>query len=184
VILVAIIAMLVFAAATMGYFFTRSRLWESAALLLVAFTLFRPGFWLDMIEPPFNNVNPVEIVEKVATLPANANLRIDVEGTSLEGDEVKKSVMLPLGPKASGEDRLYNAGIAVRNEDGRIFIDDVVFGGAAEKVGLDFDFEITAIKLQAERIAKEIFFLPAFLLLGLIIFIQRRRHRNFAKSTA
>tara|TARA_R110002051_G_scaffold264088_1_gene323998 strand:- start:107 stop:2788 length:2682 start_codon:yes stop_codon:yes gene_type:complete len=184
VILVVIIAMLVFAAATMGYFFTRSRLWESAALLLVAFTLFRPGFWLDMIEPPFNNVNPVEIVEKVATLPANANLRIDVEGTSLEGDEVKKSVMLPLGPKASGEDRLYNAGIAVRNEDGRIFIDDVVFGGAAEKVGLDFDFEITAIKLQAERIAKEIFFLPAFLLLGLIIFIQRRRHRNFAKSTA
>jgi hypothetical protein len=184
VIAVAIIAMLVFAAATMGYFFTRSRLWESAALLLVAFTLFRPGFWLDMVEPAYDNVNPTEIVEKVATLPANANLRIDVEGTSLEGDEVKKSVMLPLGPQASGEDRLYNAGIAVRNEDGRIYIDDVVFGGPAEKVGLDFDFEITAIKLQADRMPKEVFFLPAFLLLGLIIFIQRRRHRHTATGTA
>ncbi len=182
VIVVAIIAMLVFAAATMGYFFTRSRLWESAALLLIAFTLFRPGFWLDLVEPPYNNVNPAEIVEKVATLPANANLRLDVEGISLEGDEVKKSVMLPLGPKASGEDRLYNAGIAVRNEDGRIYVDDVVFGGPAEKVGIDFDYEITAIKLEAERMPKEVFFAPAFLLLGLIIFLQRRRHRPDAKA--
>jgi TRAP-type uncharacterized transport system fused permease subunit len=33
-------------------FLTKSRIWETAALLLVAFTLFRPGFWWDMIYPP------------------------------------------------------------------------------------------------------------------------------------
>ncbi|MEZ7815606.1 MAG: DUF3394 domain-containing protein, partial [Burkholderiaceae bacterium] len=38
----ALVAMLVFAAATQGYFVVRSKLWESAALLLVTFTLFRP----------------------------------------------------------------------------------------------------------------------------------------------
>ncbi|AJD53184.1 TRAP transporter, 4TM/12TM fusion protein [Thalassospira xiamenensis M-5 = DSM 17429] len=177
VIFVAIVAMLVFAAATMGYFFTRSKLWESAALLLIAFTLFRPGFWLDLLEPPYENLPATEIVEKAADMPANTSILLDVEGISLEGDEVSKSVMLPLGPEASGEDRLYNAGIAVRNEDGKVFIDDLVFGGPAEKAGLDFDFEITAIKIEADRMPKEVFFIPAFVLLGGIIVLQRRRRR-------
>ena len=44
VIVSATIAMLLFAAATQGYWLVRSRWWESIALLLVAFTLFRPGF--------------------------------------------------------------------------------------------------------------------------------------------
>ncbi len=177
VIVVSIIAMLVFAAGTMGYFFTRSKLWESAALLLIAFTLFRPGFWLDLLEPPYENLPATEIVEKAADMPANTSILLDVEGISLEGDEVTKSVMLPLGPTASGEDRLYNAGIAVRTEDGKVFIDDLVFGGPAEKAGLDFDFEITAIKIEADRMPKEVFFIPAFLLLGGIIVLQRRRRR-------
>jgi TRAP-type uncharacterized transport system fused permease subunit len=177
VIFVAIVAMLVFAAATMGYFFTRSKLWESAALLLIAFTLFRPGFWLDLLEPPYENLPATEIVEKAADMPANTSILLDVEGISLEGDEVSKSVMLPLGPEASGEDRLYNAGIAVRNEDGKVFIDDLVFGGPAEKAGLDFEFEITAIKIEADRMPKEVFFIPAFILLGGIIVLQRRRRR-------
>jgi TRAP-type uncharacterized transport system fused permease subunit len=45
---IAIVAMLVFAAATQGYFLVRSRWYESIALLLVTFTLFRPasgGTW-------------------------------------------------------------------------------------------------------------------------------------------
>ena len=85
--------------------------------------------------------------------------------------------MLPLGPEASGEDRLYNAGLSVRDENGKIFIDDLVFGGPAEKAGLDFDFEITEIKVEASRMPKEVFYIPAFLLLGGIIVLQRRRRR-------
>jgi TRAP-type uncharacterized transport system fused permease subunit len=41
--------MLIFAAATQGYFLTRSRIYESVLLLLIAFTLFRPGFWMDKV---------------------------------------------------------------------------------------------------------------------------------------
>jgi TRAP transporter 4TM/12TM fusion protein len=178
VIIVSTIAMLVFAAATQGYFFARSKLWESAALLLIAFTLFRPGFWLDMIAPPYENLPATTIVEDAANMPANSSILLDVEGISIEGDEVSKSVMLPLGPEGSGEDRLYNAGIAIRDEDGRIYIDDLVFAGPAEKAGLDFDFEITAVKVEADRPAKEVFFIPAFLLLGGIIVLQRRRKRS------
>jgi len=42
--IVAVIAMMLFAAATQGYFLARSKWYESIALLLVALTLFRPGF--------------------------------------------------------------------------------------------------------------------------------------------
>ena len=49
----AVVAMLVFAAATQGYFLVRSRWWETIALLLITFTLFRPGYWWDMVYPPY-----------------------------------------------------------------------------------------------------------------------------------
>ncbi|MCF8175579.1 MAG: TRAP transporter permease, partial [Burkholderiaceae bacterium] len=42
----AILANLMFAAATQGWFITRNKIWEAALLLLVTFTLFRPGYWM------------------------------------------------------------------------------------------------------------------------------------------
>src|SRR5690606_28078852 len=46
-IVTAILASLTFAAATQGWFVTRNKLWEAGLLMLVAFSLFRPGFWMD-----------------------------------------------------------------------------------------------------------------------------------------
>src|SRR5690606_30971208 len=53
-IFIAIVAMLVFAAATQGYFLTKTRWYETVALLVVCLTLFRPGLWMDMVAPPFD----------------------------------------------------------------------------------------------------------------------------------
>jgi TRAP-type uncharacterized transport system fused permease subunit len=63
-----VIAMMLFAAATQGYFFVRSRWWETVALLLIAFTLFRPGFWLDQVQPPSSVV-----VSRCLRITANAS---------------------------------------------------------------------------------------------------------------
>jgi TRAP-type uncharacterized transport system fused permease subunit len=62
----AVVAMLAFAAGTQGYFLTKSRIWETAALLLVAFTLFRPGFFWDMIYAPLIKESPAKIEQMVA----------------------------------------------------------------------------------------------------------------------
>ena len=43
VFIIAVIAMMLFAAATQGYLLARNRIWETGVLLLVAFSLFRPG---------------------------------------------------------------------------------------------------------------------------------------------
>ncbi len=180
----AVIAMLVFAAATMGWFVTRSRLWESAALLLVAFTLFRPGFWWDMIYPPLVEVDPAQIVQAAAEVPDGGSLRLQAEGLSIEGDQVAKTVMLPMGPAGPGDERLANAGLELRQEDGRVLIDGIGFGSAAEKAGLDFDFEITSVLGVNQRPPKELMWPPALLVLGLIIWLQRRRSPTLAPATA
>ena len=55
---IATVAMLIFTAGSQGYFISKSRIWESLALILIAFTLFRPGFWMDMASPPYIETAP------------------------------------------------------------------------------------------------------------------------------
>jgi TRAP transporter 4TM/12TM fusion protein len=174
---VATVAMLSFAAATQGYFIVRSRIWESLALVLVAFTLFRPGFWLDRVQPPFETVPPVQLAEVASGAPAHSELRLKVEGEDLTtGGMVSKTVLLPLGSAGDGVARLAeNAGIEVREEDGKILIDNITFGSPAEQAKLDFDWEITTVELPASRMPKEVFYIPASILLVFIYYLQRRR---------
>lgn len=172
----ATVAMLLFAAGTQGYFLARSRLWESAALLLVAFTLFRPGFWLDMVDPPFQRLEPTRLEEVVRAAPEGAALRLVVEGETIGGREVKRTVLLPLAAAGPGGDVLMDrAGLAVLAEGPIVTVDDVGFGGPAETAGIDFDWRIVAIEMPVERPPKELFYIPGLLLLALVVFAQWRR---------
>lgn len=184
VVATAVLAMLAFAAATQGYFLVRSRIWETAILLLVAFTFFRPGFWWDMVYEPIVSTDAAQIIEIAASSPAGADISIRVAGTTIEGDEVTKVVVLPLGEPGTGTERLAQAGLELRREDGRILVDNLVFGSAAEKSGLDFDFEVLGILQAAERPPKELMFIPAILLYGLVFALQRGRRRRLAVAAA
>ncbi|TDO99430.1 TRAP transporter permease [Marinomonas balearica] len=176
VFIVSLAAMLVFAAGTQGYFFARSKLWESALLILIAFTLFRPGFWLDQVEAPYSHITGSEMMSYIEAHPNTTEVRLSVEGENLEGRWIEKTVNLPLSSMGSAEDRLFKgAGLEVRNEEGRVFIDNMGFGSAAEKQKLDFDWEITGVEIENDRPAKEWFFIPAFLILAWIIIRQRKR---------
>ncbi|MGI9310228.1 MAG: DUF3394 domain-containing protein, partial [bacterium] len=171
-------AMLLFAAATQRYLLVRTTAWETVALLLIAFTLFRPGFWMDMIYSPLAKVPPSEIYRVVEAMPVNAQVRVHVIGETLEGDAVDKVVMLPLGAAGAGAERLANAaGLELREEDGKFLVDNLTFGGAAERQKIDFDWEVADIQRKADRPAKQWFFLPALALLALVATTQRRRRR-------
>ncbi|AFX98943.1 TRAP transporter, 4TM/12TM fusion family protein [Candidatus Endolissoclinum faulkneri L2] len=193
VFIVATGAMLLFAAGTQGYFFAKNRLWEAIALLLVAFTLFRPGFWLDLIEDPFEKIEPVHIVEIANKIPENSDLRLVIKGPKLDGSDsaAYTTIVVPLGADAGGEDRLKNAGILVRIEDGIVKLDEPLqFGNSSNITSRnlsDFDFydkdnpvHICEIHVKASRIPKEIFYIPALLLLWLVISLQRRRTKLLA----
>ncbi len=178
VIIGALIGMLLFAAATQGYWLTRSRAWESAALLLVTFTLFRPGYWWDMVYEPTHVVPPTELAQIATQVPADGKLVMTVAGETIDGDMVEKAVQLPLGPAGDGEARLMEAGLETRVEDGKVFADNVSFGSEAQKAGIDFDWEIKDIRVEAERPPKQLMFVPALALLGLVAMLQLRRRKD------
>jgi TRAP transporter 4TM/12TM fusion protein len=182
-IVTAVAAMLLFAAATQGFFIIRCRKWEVLVLLLIAFTLFRPGFWMDEIYPPLESKSASEIFEIAGAMPEDSQIRIRIVGEDIEGRMVDKTVMLPMGAKASGEDRLMEAGLELRFEDGKTIVDNVVFGSTAERQKIDFDFEIVSVETKADRPPKQLFYIPALAFLALIVMIQRRR-RDRAEPAA
>jgi len=172
----ALVAMLLFAAATQGYFITHSKKWETVALLLITFTLFRPGFFMDMIYDPLVKVDASRIYEVAEEQPENGLLRVHVMGETLEGDIVDKVVMLPVGKTGDGKDRLQiAAGLELREEDGKMFVDNIVFGSAADKQKIDFDWEIVDVQKKADTPNKRWFYIPAILLLILVWKTQASR---------
>ncbi|MBC6407399.1 MAG: TRAP transporter permease [Rhodobacteraceae bacterium] len=184
VFVVALVAMLLFAAGTMNYFLTRSQIWESAVLLLAAFILFQPGFFLNRIQPEFEARPAQELFALAAQERAGASLRVQLVGEDLNGDPVDARYLLPLGAVgADGQSRLQAAaGIGFRQEDGGLYVEDLRFGGPAEQLGIDFDWQVMAVEVAAKRAPKEIFYLPAALLVGAVALGQMRRRRRQTKG--
>jgi len=195
VFVVGVIAMMLFAAATQGYFIARSRIWESLLLLLIAFTLFRPGFWLDRVQPPYEIAPGTELVALAEAQPVGEPLRLEVTGPDFDyPDRVTQITLLAdLGEAGDGETRLANAGLSVLPEEDAMVLEEPFAGTAFFQTLQMFDFYadplvvVENVQLPAERMPKEVFYLPALLLLGLVVLLQRRRQTTpafFGKPAA
>ena len=180
----ATLASLMFAAATQGWFVTRNRLHESLLLLLVTFSLFRPGFWMDMVYPPFEEVAPTELTRLVEAAPKDGKLRVWVEGITLEGKDVTKGVLLSLGEPGKASERLGSMGLTMMTLGDQVQVAAVRFGSPAEKLGLEQGFNLKHIEVNNPgRPDKEWIFIPALMLLALVWFMQRaRRNRESAAA--
>ncbi len=172
---IATVAMLIFAAATQGYFIARSRFYESILLLLVAFTLFRPGFWMDMIVAPYNEVAPAEMVKIADDLPAGTELRLHISGLDDVGNPREFVALLPLAEGKTGQERIANTGLETVAQEDALLVDFVEYGSTAAAVGLSFDQKILGVLAPNSQPWKELMFIPALLLLALIIYVQRKR---------
>jgi len=172
----AIVAMLAFAAGTQGWFLTRNRWYESALLLIVTFTLLRPGFWLDLAVPRYE-VLPAQTLTEQATAapPSSAGLRVRIEGTTLEGKDVSKTVLLRLGEEGDGAQRIAASGLRVMTLPAGVQVMSVELNSPADKAGFEQGFMVTGIETERPRLSKEWLFLPALLVLAAILLIQRRR---------
>ena len=155
---------------------TRSRLWESAVLLLVAFSLLRPGFWWDRIFPAEERAAPQRLEQIAGDLPAGAALTVFARGMNLEGDEIEKRVRLPMGAVKPGGERLSAAGLTLRHTDGRITVDMVEFGSPAFEAGLDLDWSILSVVVETDRPAKQ--WLYPLLVAPLLVVAGSQRRRR------
>ena len=173
--IVATIAMLIFAAATQGFFLVKSRWYESVLLLLVAFTLFRPGFWMDLLHDPYRDTAPAELVQTMGQVEAEAPCACGWKGKMRWASCAASPCCCRCRMGVSGEDRLAKLGIQTYEQDGKILIDTVTFGSQAADLGLEMDQQILSVKAPTERWPKELMWLPGFLLFGAVVWLQRRR---------
>ena len=173
--LIATVAMLIFAAATQGYFLVKSRWYENVLLLLVAFTLFRPGFWMDRLHDPYQESAPTELVRVLGEVEEQSQLRLRVRGEDAVGDPREYALLLPVPAGDSGEQRLEKLGLNLYEEDGKVLVDNVAFGSPAADLGLDFDQQILSVLAPTDRMTKEWMWIPGFMVFALVVWLQRRR---------
>ena len=178
VIVGATIAMLVFAAATQGFWITRTRWYETLALLLIAFTLFRPGFWWDKLYPPYHHFEGEHIISALEKLPDHRQARLWLSGEQLDGKPMTQLISLDAGEQDEGKNRLQAMGIDTVFEDNQLVVDFVAFDSSAQKAGIDFDWVIEKIDIPSNTPPKQMIWIPALLLLMVVYFNQRRRKNN------
>mgnify|MGYP002651883412 CR=1 FL=1 len=181
VFITATFAMLLFAAATQGYFLARSRIYESAALLLVAFTLFVPNVWLNMVQSPYRDVPPVQFEQVVGDVAEGDRIRLLVRGPDFNTGETAETTLVMYAEGATAAERVANSGLLLIPDGDTVRMDEPMFGTTTAEKLADFDFysdtpvELASVQVPNQRMPAQVFYIPALLLLGVVIMLQRRR---------
>jgi len=175
----AVVAMMAFCAAFQGFFFARNRIWETAALLLICFTLFRPNYWLDFIVPPWTTLPASELTRVVDAIPGAGVLRVRVKSSDYTGDDVIRTVRLNLGKSGDIRQRLLEPGVSLAPGTSPV-IASVRPGSEAARLKLKPGDAIESVIVPNPRIDPFVFAIPALLLLAAIAYLQRARRRTLS----
>ncbi|RIA47535.1 TRAP transporter fused permease subunit [Dichotomicrobium thermohalophilum] len=177
IIAVSLIAMLCFTSITFRFMFVKLNWLEIIALALIVVALFRPGFFMDRIYPPYEPLTVQELSEGVKA----DQVRLHVTRETPYGDRFRLYVFQREGDAPLTWSAL---GMSVeQTEDGNIRVTDPGFMSRAENAGVEIGDIITrADRSVAGQPAKELMFIPALLLLALVVAWQRRRLRAQAHT--
>ena len=175
---IATVAMLLFAAGTQGWFLAKNKAWETVLLLLLAFTFFRPGFWMDMISPPSVERSPTELADAFAETPDGEKIQLRINGIDDVGNPRSWVVLLPVNGAGTGPERIESAGLTLRQDGEKVMIDDVAFDSPAKEAGLDWDQEIAVVLQPIDQPSKYLMYIPAIIFLGGLVALQRSRARR------
>ncbi len=183
----AVVGMLLFAAATQGYWFTKNRWPETILLLALTFLMFRPGYVWDRIEPPFENLPGKEIFKVADKMQAGDRLQFVVSGETLEGVERKYTFSLPLADGKTGKERVNETGLQLDDMFGPMEVAMVLPGSnkqveAIKKAGVDSGWIVESVKLERDRLPKQIVLIPVFIAVFLLGWVQIKRKKRLAKK--
>lgn len=170
------LATLIFAAVTMNWFRVKSRLWETALLLVAVVLLFRPDFFMDQVAPEYQRVPAAQVFEVAGKVASDDRVVMVIQGSTIEGRDITKTVALQLGEAGSdGRKRLMEAGLQLVPLGDAVQIGQVKFGTRAAKSGFEQGWDVTAVQVPTDRPTPHWFYLPALLLIGLVWWNQGRR---------
>ena len=184
-----VIAILLFAAATQGYWLVKNRLWETVLMLVVAFMFFRPGYFWDKVDPPYEIISGQELFKVADTMSEGEPIRFVVEGETIEGVERSYTFLLPLADGQTGRERVNNTGLQIDDLFGDMEVAMVLPGISNSRAinkqvesikvaGVDSGWIITSVLKERETRPKQIVYIPAILLIGMVGLVQLRRKRK------
>lgn len=172
------LATLIFAAVTMNWFRVKSRWWETLLLCVAVVLLFRPDFFMDRIQPEYRQVPVAQVYDVARDVPTDDRVVMVIQGITIEGDEVVKTVALQLGDQGpDGRKRLSDAGLQLMPLGDVVQIGQVKFGTRAAKSGFEQGWDVTGVQVPTDRPTPHWFYLPALVLVLLVWWNQGRRTR-------
>ncbi len=186
VVVSSIVGMLLFAAATQGFWLTKNRWWETILLLLVTFLIFRPGYVWDKIQAPYENIPGSEIFVIADKMKTGETLEFSVTGETIEGIERRYTFGLPLAEGSTGKEKLDNTGLKLDDMFGPMEVAMVLPGNnkqveAIKKAGVDSGWVIESVRVKTDRLPKQIILIPVFIFVFFMAWLQIRRKKSLIK---
>jgi len=177
IIITSLIGILVFTAATQGWFVNKMRWYEIVIFLLISLSFLRPDFVLDKFYPKFE-YSPLQINNlEMVTLKPNHDVHIKVTRRTDYGDRYKLFVIT----KNSFDNNysLKDYGINLADQEGKTIIDTMDWKGLAKKDGMEMGDIITEFKIEnLDRPSKAIVYPFALLFLIGFGFLNYKRRSN------
>ena len=118
---------------------------------------------------------PATDIVTVAKLHQESNLRVRVAYENLNGERKQKTVLLPIANYQNSEDPIFDSGLELLEQDGKLIVDLVTYGSTAAIAGFDFDQEVLSVSQLNNRPNPYYCYVLAALLLIGVIGMQRKR---------
>ena len=174
VVITSLIAILIFTAATQGWFINRLKWYEIIIFLIIAMSLFRPGFILDKFYPKFQNIN-LEVSEiNSSKFKIDRDIHVKITRRTEYGDRYKLFII----KKNSYQDQfsIEDYGINLFNDEGRVTVDTLKWNGLAKKSGFETGDVINEVKVEnLERPNKAIIYPFSLTILFIFGYLNYRR---------
>jgi TRAP transporter 4TM/12TM fusion protein len=170
---VSLIAIFAFTSAAQGWLLTKLNWYEIIALLLITVSMFRPDFIMNRIYPEYTELR--SNFDEQIFYEETRKIRLHVTRYTDYGERYKMFAFL-VEPKTS-KSVLQLTGIELeKNSNNNFDVVNLEFMGPGEKKGMDFYDEVTKLEINSlDRPPKELVYIFGLIILGLVLFNQRRR---------
>ena len=189
IILSSLVGMLLFAAATQGYWLTKNKWWETILLLIVTFLMFRPEYVMNKISPKFD-IRPGDEIFKIAqTMDPGDRIEFSVSGETIDGKQRKFTFGLPLAEGKTGKEKINSTGLKLDNTFGPMEVGIIVSGNnkqveAIKTAGVDSGWKVESVRVKRDRPPEQIVFIPVVAFIVFMGWVQIRRRKSLEISNA
>ena len=142
---IALLAIFSFSSAVQGWMLIKTRWYEGLILLVASWMLFLPNAALNQVSPEFVTSDMNTFIASEVVLQDSQKVRLHVTRHTEYGERYKLFVFSPETNLVGAE----QLGLELVQEDEQWLVSNMAFMGLAEKSGIDFYDEITAMDVQS-----------------------------------